>query len=231
MKRLTIKLLTLCTAVFFIVATASADILNEPRNYGNPNFVESNGDNHIINSLGARGGIQYAGYNLIPGQEYKLTYSTIIEQGTLIPMIGYKSSNSDFEGIYDRVSQSVETPHERYFTVDPESDGEDFRLVFQTRDAEVQLLNVSLELSDRDEINYLRNGEFDLANGWVRYGNPNSGVIEDSLYLVDSIGRRGGFQQNLQLEPGEYQLDFSVNVEDGGLVVPIIGINTSNRDC
>ncbi|MBP9718655.1 hypothetical protein KBD59_05175 [Candidatus Gracilibacteria bacterium] len=212
-----------------------------------------------LRTLGTNGGVQQVNVPVLAGHTYVFTFNYDLSAGTIRPLLGIHTSNSDFEGKtelvnFRTVGDSKIGTYVRYFTV-PNNFAGDFRALILLENGEATIAWPSLREvtpeynsnSDWAYVDYNRivRDPFMSMSGtahWRTWGAPVSvakisepfalpgGGISESRLHVDARGTSAGAQQaGIPLQAGKYRVTFSYKI-DSGVMTSLLGMADSNRD-
>ncbi|PIR26338.1 MAG: hypothetical protein COV43_02070 [Deltaproteobacteria bacterium CG11_big_fil_rev_8_21_14_0_20_42_23] len=105
-----------------------------------------------INTAGGTGGMQQLSIPVEAGRLYDYTFQYKLNQGSLRTLLGIASSNADFEGADETLQSADGNWHEytRQFRV-PANFTKDFRLIFQTTNADTFIDEITLTPIEEEE--------------------------------------------------------------------------------
>lgn len=211
-----------------------------------------------MNAPATAGGVQQINIPVQAGKTYLFTMRYRLLSGTLRPLFGIRSSNSDFENRFEILSKI--TPNDpdaywdyaRYVTI-PNNFAGDFRFVLTAQNGESfieeahlfdasTLNNQWIFGSYGDDSKLIRDAYMGLTGTslWRAWGSPSALVKDgdpspsdewDYALRLDTRGTNAGVQQtNIPVRAGQsYRLSFSYRVSSG-ILQPLLGVNTSNSD-
>lgn len=209
------------------------------RSYGNPPTKEKSNEAFAglqsmhLNTINSGGGIQQLDIPVEAGQWYRYAFRYHLDGGEIRSVLGINTSNSDFEGNTmilrdDTVDYAY---HERVFQI-PDDYVSGFRVVINTRDADVYLDDVVITPIEAPGL--VQDGDMEAPHVayWTRYGTPE--VIEKRaeegnqyLYVEDTNSGSGVQQTNIDVEPGQtYLVSFRYQFPEGNRLRPVMNLRS-----
>jgi len=185
--------------------------------------------------VGQSGGIQQLAIPVLAGHWYRVSFQYKVNEGTLYPRLGIKSSNGDFEVINSELESTAGqwVKYTRNFKV-PDDFVSDFRFVLHSRDADVYIDDAIME--EIEDPLLIKDGDMSAShiNNWVNWGNPTLlekrfEGINSVLYMASPDGGAGVQQINVPTENGKwYKLSFRYK-HNGERLRPVLNVHDINR--